>query len=219
MAPSIAPNKILLADNDPVLVATVGRELREAGFEVLEAFDSSTAFDLCMEQTPSLAIIDQAISGATGIEIAQQIANHTSVPTVLTSNSSDETLVRNATAAGALAFLLKPVDSRQLLAMVRVAFQRGRDFRALRVQAEQLNTALQSGRNVGLATGLLMARFRIGRDEALERLRRHARSNRIRLEEVATELLRMNDESVKMYDALSHCASAKAKSSARCSDT
>src|SRR5262249_4869602 len=199
-------------------VAKVGRELREAGFEVLEAFDSSTTFDVSMGQAPSLAIIDYAMSGATGVEVAHQIANHTSVPVLLTSNSSDETVVRNATAAGVLAFLLKPVDTQQLLAAVQVGLQRGRDFRALRVQAEQLNAALQSGRSVGLATGLLMARFRIGREEALERLRRHARSNRIRLEEGASELLRVNDESTKMFDVLNPCATAR-KPGARCTDS
>jgi AmiR/NasT family two-component response regulator len=215
---SVIPNKVLLADSDPVLVATLGRELRQAGFEVLESFDSPTAFDVCMAQAPSVAVIDYTMSGSTGVEIAHQIANHTSVPVVLMSANSDEATVRNAIAAGAMAFLVKPVAVSQLLAMVRVAIQRGRDFRALRVQTEQLNSALQSGRSIGLATGLLMARFRIGRDEALERLRRHARSNRIRLEEVAAELLRVNDEGTRLYDSLSHCAATR-KSGARYSDS
>jgi AmiR/NasT family two-component response regulator len=214
-ATPIAPNKVLVADSDPFVVTAVGEELRQAGFEVLEAFDSPTAFDTCMAQVPALALIDYAMSQPPGVEIAHQIANHTTVPIVLMSAESEETVVRNAIAAGALGFLLKPVDARQLLATVRLVMQRGRDFRALRVQTEQLNTALQSGRNVGLATGLLMARFRIGREEALERLRRHARSNRIRLEEVAAELLRVNDESVRVYEALSHNVSAR-KPGARC---
>jgi AmiR/NasT family two-component response regulator len=217
-ASSISNNKILLADHDPVLVATLGRELREAGFEVLEAFDSPSAFDVCMAHAPAAALIDYAMSGATGVETAHQIANHTSVPVLLMSENGDEATVRSAVTAGALGFLIKPVEARQVLAMLRVAVQRGRDFRALRVQAEQLNAALQSGRNVGLATGLLMARFRIGREEALERLRRHARSNRIRLEEVASELLRVNDEGVRIYEALSHSAAAR-KPGARCTDT
>jgi response regulator NasT len=101
--------------------------------------------------------------------------------------------------------------------MLSVAIQRGRDIRALRVQAEQLNTALQSGRAVGLAAGLLMARFRLSREEALERLRRHARSNRIRLEEVASELLRVHEESARLYGSLSHCTPTQ-KVGARCTD-
>ena len=214
----MTPNRVLVADNDRTAVANAGRELCTAGFEVLEAFDSPTAFDVCMAHAPAAAVIDYEMSGSTGAEIAHQIANHTSVPVVLVSANSDETTVRSAITVGALAFLVKPVDMKQLVATVRLAVQRGRDFRALRVQTEQLNAALQSGRSVGLATGLLMARFRIGREEALERLRRHARSNRIRLEEVASELLRVNDESVRLYESLSHSGSTRKSGGARCTD-
>jgi response regulator NasT len=102
-----------------------------------------------------------------------------------------------------MAFLFQPVDARQLLPVVRIALQRSRDLHALRSRAEQLNTALQGGRNVSMAAGLLMAMFHIGREEAFERLRRHARSNRVRLEDVASELLRATDEAAKLYEPLS----------------
>jgi two-component system, response regulator PdtaR len=215
---SITANKVVLADEDPLLMATLGRELREAGFEVLEAVDGPAAFDLCMGHAPSATVIDYALSCSTGMEVAHQIANHTSVAVVLMSTSSDEATVQTAINVGALGFLGKPFAASQLLATVRMAIQRGRDIRALRVQTEQLNAALQSGRNVGLATGLLMARLRIGRNEALDRLRRHARSNRIRLEEVASELLRMHEESLRLYDSLSHHVPAR-KPGSRCTDS
>jgi two-component system, response regulator PdtaR len=195
----IIPYRVLLASNDPLSLETLGRDLRAAGLEVLEALDSPTAFDLCMAKAPAAAIIDHAISGSTGVEVAHQIANHTSVPVVLISAEVDEAVLHKAINAGVLGFLTRPVDSTQLLAMLSVAIQRGRDIRALRVHTDQLNNALQSGRTVGLATGLLMSRFRLGREDALERLRRHARSNRIRLEEVATELLRVHEESARLY--------------------
>src|SRR5450756_136301 len=63
------------------------------------------------------------------------------------------------------------------------------ELQTLREQARQLTTALQTGRNVGVATGILMAQFHISQQEALERLRRQARSKRARLDEVAAELL------------------------------
>ena len=119
------------------------------------------------------------------------------------SAQSGEAVVREATAAGVMAFLLHPVDTRQLLPVVRIALQRARDLHALRSRAEQLNTALQGGRNVSMAAGLLMAMFHVGREEAFERLRRYARSNRVRLEEVASELLRATDEAAKLYESLS----------------
>jgi two-component system, response regulator PdtaR len=199
----ISPDRVLVADSDAATVAFVGQELRAAGFEVLEAFDGPSAFDACVVHVPSLAIVSHVISGSTGMEIAHEITNRTPVPLVLMSSDSGDGVAREATAAGAIAFLLKPIDARQLLPAVRIALQRARDYQALRSRAEQLNTALQSGRNVSLAAGLLMGTFHIGREEAFERLRRHARSNRIRLEEVASELLRATDEAAKLYESLS----------------
>jgi len=199
----ISPDRILVADSDAHTVAVVGQELRAAGFDVLEAFDGPSAFDACQVHTPSLAIVSFVNSGLTGVEMAREITTRTSVPVVLMSGQTDEGAVRDATSAGVMAFLLLPLDARQLLPVVRIALQRSRDLQALRSRAEQLNTALQGGRNVSMAAGLLMATFHIGREEAFERLRRHARSNRVRLEDVASELLRATDEAAKLYEPLS----------------
>jgi len=200
----MSPDRVLVADGDPRIVATVGQALRTAGFDVLEAFDGPSAFDACMAHSPSLAIIGYAIPGSTGVKAAHEVTSRTSVPVALMCADNDEALVHEAIGAGVTAFLLKPIDARQLVPAVRIALQRARDFQALRARAEQLNAALQGARNVSLAAGLLMATFRIGREEAFERLRRHARSNRVRLEEVASELLRATDEAAKLHESLSH---------------
>jgi len=194
---------VLVADDDPLIVATVGHGLREAKFDVLEAFDSSSALAACIAHKPSLAVIDYAMPGYGGLELARFISTQTDVPLIFLSAYSDEAIVCEAIAAGALAYLVKPIDTQQLLAAVRTALQRGRELRALRLQANQLNTALQTGRTVNVATGLLMAKFQIGQQEAFECLRHYARSNRTRLEEAASELLRANDEAGKLYESLS----------------
>jgi AmiR/NasT family two-component response regulator len=200
---------VLVADDDPLIVATLGHGLRAAGFDVFEAFDGPSALDACVAHNPSLAIIDYAMPGPNGVEMARLIAARTSVPVIFLSASSDEAVVREAIAAGAMTFLVKPIDTQQLLPVVRTALERAREFQALRSQADQLNTALQTGRNVSIATGLLMAKLQIGQQEALERMRRHARSKRIRLEAFATELLRANDEAGKLYESLSNRIEAR----------
>jgi AmiR/NasT family two-component response regulator len=199
----ISPDRVLVADSDAHTVTVVRQELRAAGFDVLEAFDGPSAFDACQVHAPSLAIVSYVISGSSGVEIAREITNSTSVPVVLMSAQTDEAFVREAAGAGVMAFLFQPLDARQLLPVVRIALQRSRDLHALHSRAEQLNAALQGGRNVSMAAGLLMAMFHIGREEAFERLRRHARSNRVRLEDVASELLRATDEAAKLYEPLS----------------
>jgi AmiR/NasT family two-component response regulator len=197
---------ILVADDDKVIVTCLARVLRQAGFDVLEAFDAVTALELCSSHSVSVAIVDYGMPGMNGIEFARLNATQTAVPVIFLSGYSDDEIVGEAIAAGAMTYLVKPVDTTHLLPVIRTALQRSRELNALRTQTQQLNSALQSSRPVNIATGLLMARFQIGQEEAFERLRRQARSRRTRLEEVAAELLRMSDEIDKLYGPLSHGA-------------
>ncbi len=197
---------ILVADDDPLIVATLGHALRSEDFDVLEAFDSAGALEICIGKAPSLAIIDYSMPGTNGVELAHLIAEKTTVPVMFLSAYSDETIVRKAIAAGAMTYLIKPIDTLQVVPAVRTALQRSRELHALRFQADQLNTALKTGRNVSIATGLVMAKFQIGQQEALERLRSYARSRRTRLEAFASELLKATDEAGKLYESLNQRA-------------
>jgi two-component system, response regulator PdtaR len=197
---------ILVADDDQLIVMSLSHVLRAAGFDVLEAFDAVSALELCSTRPVSVAIVDYSMPGMNGIEFARLNAARTAVPVIFLSGYSDEEIVGEAIAAGAMTYLVKPVETKHLLPVIRTALQRSRELNALRTQTQQLNSALQSSRPVNIATGLLMARFQIGQEEAFERLRRQARSRRTRLEEVAAELLRMNDEIDKLYGPLSHGA-------------
>ena len=200
---SVAPRPtILIADDDPLIVATLGHVLRKAEFEVIEACDSASAFAACIEQKPALAIIDYAMPGSNGVELAQLIAGQTGVPLMFLSAYNEESIVRAAIEAGAMAYLIKPIDTLQVLPAVRTALQRAVELHALRSQADQLNSALQSGRTINVATGLVMARFQIGQQEALDRMRRMARSKRTRLEAFAGELLKATDDAIKLYESL-----------------
>ncbi|HUI59287.1 MAG TPA: response regulator [Steroidobacteraceae bacterium] len=186
---------ILVADDDRLIVATLGRGLRAAGFQVIEAFDSASALELCIERAPSLAIIDYKMPGATGVELARLIAERTAVPVIFLSAYSDPPIVDDAIAAGAMTYLVKPIDIGQLLPVARSALQRARELRKLRTE---LKSAHSRGKVISTATGLVMSRFHISEKDAYERLRRQARSTRMRLEDVAAALLRATEEAARL---------------------
>ncbi|MEJ1961682.1 MAG: response regulator [Gammaproteobacteria bacterium] len=194
---------VLIADDDPLIVATLGHALRAADFEVIEAHNAASAFDACVAHSPALAIVDYSMPGANGVELASRVANETAVAVIFLSAYGDDAIVREAIAAGAMTYLVKPIDTLQLVPAVRTAIERSKELRALRCQADQLSSALKGGRNVSIVTGLLMEKYQIGQQEALERLRRQARSTRTRLEVLATEVLRVADDAGKIYETLS----------------
>lgn len=193
---------LLVADDDSQVVTSLSQCLCDAGFAVLEARDAASALELCVSRAPDLAILDYQLACGGGGELARHLASAPGIPIIFLSDQLGAQMVQDAIAAGALAFLLKPVDTQQLHAAVRTALQRGQELRDLRRQTTNLDTALQAGRTVSVAVGLLMGKFQIDQTSAFESLRRHARSSRRRLEDVATELLRSGDESARLLASI-----------------
>lgn len=137
--------------------------------------------------------------GHDGAELATFIASQTSAPLIFVTSHDETMVIDSAIQAGAYAYLVKPVEESQFLATVGTAMKRGREMQALRAETNQLHRALEAGRSINLATGLLMGRFGIAQREAFERLRRQARSSREKLEDVAIELLRASEEAAKHF--------------------
>jgi AmiR/NasT family two-component response regulator len=195
-------NSILLVTDDRLIVATVGAALRAAGFEVIDALDGVTALETCLTKLPSLAVIDDNWSDSDGIHLAQQLTERFFVPFIYLSADDEEAIIGAVVAAGAMAYLVKPIDPQQVVPVVRAALRRSQELRALQSQTERLTAAVQTGKQIGIATGLIMASLRLDQQEAFERLRRQARARRARLEDLAAELLRVADETGGFYRSL-----------------
>lgn len=200
------PKSVLIADDDRLVVAALGERLRAAGFKVIEAFDGPSALAAGASEKPDLAILDHAMPAMNGIEVARALAASSAVPVIFLSEHGDETIVNEAICAGALTYLIKPFDPQQLLPIVRAALQRAREAYALREQSERLRAALQREQTVSAAAGLLMATFGLGKREAFERLRHRARSRRVRLDQVAAELVRAYDQAGRLLQQYAESA-------------
>ena len=50
--------RLLVADDDPLILFTLVEGLTEAGFDVLQARDGLSAFELCKTSCPDLALLD-----------------------------------------------------------------------------------------------------------------------------------------------------------------
>lgn len=197
-----SPISVLIADDDALIVATIGESLRRAGYKVTEAFDGAAALQICQSQKPSIAIIDHSMPTMSGLELARRVSEDGDVAVIFLSAYNDELIIRDAISAGAMCYLVKPIDTDKLLPVIQTAFERSRELISLRRQTEQLAAALQMGRNISIAVGLIMEKLQVCQGEALDRLRLHARTNRRRLEEVALDLLKLNDESARAFNAL-----------------
>ena len=180
---------ILLADDDRLILSTMGQGLRDAGYEVLEATDGKAAIHICETSRPDLAILDIRMPGMSGVEAAHLIREKTSTPFIFLSAYGDRDVVQLAVQEGALAYLVKPVDIPQIIPTIEAALARAAELSELRQTTDNLGTALKGNRETSMAVGLIMERYRVSQEVAFNILRNYARSERIKINQLAANLI------------------------------
>ena len=188
MAPSQS-QRILVVDDEPDLAALLAEELRRTGHDVSVAESAEEAIAAVISTKPDLAVLDIRMRSQSGLQLAALLREQFHVPFVFLTALEDERTVREATAAGALAYLVKSDDLRHCLPTIDAAMARAKELSALRQTETQLSVALQQSRCISVATGLLMERLKITQEAAFAVLRDEARSRRQRMSETADELL------------------------------
>jgi response regulator NasT len=198
------PIRILVVDDDRLILATLGSGLRHAGYDTLEASSGKDAVRIAEAEHPDLAILDVRMPGMGGVETARAINERTVVPFMFLSAYSDADVVRLAAEEGALGYLVKPMDVAQIVPAIEAALARAAELRKLRDQEVRLSRALGTGRDTATAVGIIMERYRLDRQSAFEALRFHARSQRRKLEDVAGELVHAAETTNLPAEALAH---------------
>ena len=181
--------KILIVDDDRLILSVLNQVLVSAGYDVLLADNGKEAIELGIKHSPDLAILDMSMPSMDGIEVAKWFRESSSIPFMFLSAYSDEDLVTQAVDEGALGYLVKPVDPPQLLAGVRAALVRSQEINNLKNTSNQLNQALVGDRTISTAVGILVFRDRLTEEQAFKKLRHYARSNNRKLSDVAQELV------------------------------
>jgi CheY-like chemotaxis protein len=106
---------VLVAERDPVAAELQASALRAEGYDVDLASSAGDAEEKWLERRPRLAIVALMISGGLGLDLCRRLKRHDPAPVLAVSvlEAQDDAL-----AAGADAYLRKPVDPLELVAAV-----------------------------------------------------------------------------------------------------
>jgi CheY-like chemotaxis protein len=114
--------KILVVDDDRLVLATVTHGLAQAGYEVIDADNGDDAILLAREHKPDLALLDIRMEGKSGFDVAAYLREYLHVPFMFLSAFADEDTAQQVKALGAVAYLVKPLDIGQIVPTVNTAF-------------------------------------------------------------------------------------------------
>lgn len=190
--------KILVVDDDRLVLATLTHGLAQAGYEVIDADNGDDAILLAREHRPELALLDIRMEGMSGFDVAAYLREALQTPFMFLSAFADEDTVAKVKELGAVAYLVKPLDIHQIVPAVEAAFAN------LRARAGSAPAPAQApaepqlraegdeavlGQTVAMAVGVLMHRYSLSRRDALARLRRMAAVDSRSVQDQAARLL------------------------------
>ena len=186
-----AKGKILVVDDDRLVLATLTHGLSQAGYEILDADNGDDAILLARQHRPDLALLDIRMEGKSGFDVAEYLRDYCQMPFMFLSAFSDDATVNQVKALGAVAYLVKPLDVRQIVPAVDAAFSEiGRAARAHAADAaDPVVMAEVLAQPIPMAVGVLMHRYSLSRAVAYERLQRQAVAEGRPLDEQAERLL------------------------------
>ena len=114
--------RVLIAEDEALIRLDLREMLEEEGFDVVgEAADGEQAVALANELRPDLVICDVKMPKMDGIAAAAQITDARIAPVVMLTAFSQRDLIERARDAGAMAYLVKPFQKRDLLPAIEMA--------------------------------------------------------------------------------------------------
>jgi DNA-binding response OmpR family regulator len=117
--------RILVVDDDPGLLRTLGIGLRALGHEVLLAGDGRTAIQAAREDDPDLVVLDLGLPDVDGVEVLRRLRGWTAVPIIVLSARANSRDKVEALDLGADDYVTKPFGMDELAARIRAAGRRG----------------------------------------------------------------------------------------------
>jgi two-component system chemotaxis response regulator CheY len=116
-------SKIVLAVDDSASIRQmVAFTLKSAGYEVIEAVDGIDGLDKAKAKTVNLILSDQnmpRMDGLTLIKSLRALPQYKTVPILMLTTESSDTMKQQGRAAGATGWLVKPFDPQKLIEVVK----------------------------------------------------------------------------------------------------
>jgi len=114
--------RILVVDDDPDILASSSRVIRNAGYEVFEAGTGEEALEVALREKPDLVLLDVVLPGIDGIEVCRRLREEPSLKgSIVALASSIRTTIddqHESLGSSPDAYLSRPLGNKDLIASI-----------------------------------------------------------------------------------------------------
>lgn len=181
--------QILVAEDESLIRLDIVETLIEAGYDVVaNVGDGEEALAMAAEHEPDLAILDVKMPKLDGISVAAKL-QEMSIPVVMLTSFSDADLVKSATEAGAMAYVVKPFGAHDLLPAIQIALSRGQELMDLEAEIADLSERLETRKLLDRAKGVLQIKMKLTEPEAYRWMQKASMDRRLTIAQVAETVI------------------------------
>ncbi len=182
--------RVVIAEDEALIRLDLAEMLQEEGYDVVgQAADGEQAVALAREHRPDLVVMDVKMPRVDGITAAGEITAEQIAPVVMLTAFSQRDLVERASAAGAMAYLVKPFTVTDLVPAIEVARSRFAELITLSRDVEGLTEQLAARKAVERAKSLLQSELGLSEPDAFGWIQRTAMDLRTSMREVADRIV------------------------------
>jgi response regulator NasT len=190
MSQSPAAPRVVIAEDEAIIRLDLRETLVAQGYDVVgEAGRGDEAVDLVRALQPDLVILDVKMPGLDGLSAARLIAADRLAAVLVLTAFSQRELVTEARDAGALAYLVKPFQEKDLVPAIEVALARHAELVALERSVDDLQERLAARKLTDRAKGRLMDEHGLDEQTAWRFIQTSAMNGRTSIAAVAQRVL------------------------------
>ena len=182
--------RVVIADDESIIRLDLKEILESDGYVVVgEAARGDDALAMIREHRPDLALLDVKMPGLDGIEVAREVKGSGTIVVLLTA-FSQRSLIESARDAGVVAYLVKPFRSSEILPKLASLLNPLEDESTLLDDAHQVEDKIETRELVSRAKERLMAERGLDEPAAFEVIQQSAMRGRVRMRDVAQQILK-----------------------------
>jgi DNA-binding response OmpR family regulator len=111
--------KILIAEDEPLMLMAIEAKLKNEGFEVVGVPDGREALKVLENYSPDILVTDILMPFTSGLELISVVKSKNKIPIIVLSALGQENTVMEAFQLGADDFLTKPFNPTELALRVK----------------------------------------------------------------------------------------------------
>jgi len=136
---------VFVVDDDPSIRKSLERLIKSAGLDVVTFATADEFLDRHSHKGPSCLVLDVKMPGLNGLELQEKLLlEKYAMPIIFITGHGDIPMSVKAIKKGAIDFLSKPFDEKDLLGAVREALERDSKARTVREEREHIHRHLES---------------------------------------------------------------------------